>query len=397
MPLPSAATVGIKAGLLMDERPLDALPWDIKDPWIEHRRVICLVGLQGTGKSRLGNLLAGTDVLPEGPADGTTAEAASASSAEPFDDRPGVAEPRTKPRIATTLLSTAVDFEHHFKLGDVCYRVIDTAALQEPEFPPRVDDSGRQLVDPNLCPNGVDCFLYVCRWDAPFTCTHLEAFETFEAMYGSSALPHTAFAFTHLDDLSAEEMRQELESSAAPVALRVCLSKAGGPLRAVGVEGSLPADRGMDSDADSERARRQRAHILLMVDELVRNNAFTRYNNAQIRRAKEWRSAMEREIKFLSLTPLREQMRGHLLALLHGKCSRQQVEQALAVSRREMADAREKQPQDPGTILSRCCSSNTKLPPFQGRAAPTTEIAQPCEGPGTQGLESRKPMSPIYL
>lgn len=282
-----------------DLEPLNALPWDLADPWIEYRRLICVVGMPGVGKSCLGDLLIG--------ADGALAESSRC--------RPeGLAQP-----------CGVVDFEHHFKLGDVCYRVMDTAGLRGCP-----SERGPALAEPDLAPNGIDCFLYVCQWDATFEREQFEAFQSFEETYGPEALAFTIFAFTHLADLTDEEMRARLEGSNTPQALRVCVQKAGGARRAVGVDAKSP---------DERQREEQRAVVLHAVDELVRSNAFMRYTNGHIRRAREWRTAVEREAKMLP-SPEREALQAELLALLRGRSTRAQVEETLASSRREVTRRR---------------------------------------------------------
>jgi len=215
-----------------------------------------------------------------------------------------------------------VDFEHHFKLGDVCYRAIDTPPLQA-ESLPQSDCEPSQHASPHLCPNGIDCFLYVCRWDVAFTCSQLETFEAFEHVYGPGALSRTALVFTRSADLGNSALRQELASTTT-LALRACLDKISGSSRCIGIDTESP---------DEARREKQRAQVLHIVDGLARDNGFIRFNNAQTRRAREWRMAMEREIAALPAAH-REVVRRPLQALHKGECDRQCVELALATARR---------------------------------------------------------------
>jgi len=198
-------------------------------------RTIVLVGVTGDGKSSTGNSLVGESAFQV--SGGLCSEAAVAKAA---------------------------DYIHVSDNELEEYRCIDTIGLHDTGLP-ATEVLRRFNTFGDLCPLGIDVFLFVVRWGR-FKPDHEAAFDSFLANCGEDALRHTLLVFTHCS-LTQAELSSQLATHAPPGLGRLLPALGGAPV-------------GIDNIQDSKGARE------VLRKAVAASSGGARYSNAALKEAR---------------------------------------------------------------------------------------------------------------
>ena len=203
-------------------------------PGVPPTRTVVLVGATGSGKSSVGNALAGNV-----SAFGVSSGLSSATAA------PAHADFASKSRVAPT---EAEADSHPPPPPLTVTRVIDTVGLHDTTLSAaaamRRFGAFADLVPPHGAGGGgVDLFLFVLPF-ARFCSACEAALNAFVACCGEGALEHTVLVFTRCS-LSHDELKRELTASAPPSLRRIIPSLAFPSVLGVDVVGHLRASQQM--------------------------------------------------------------------------------------------------------------------------------------------------------